>query len=888
MVRRVAIVPHTHWDREWYAPFQTFRLRLVTLLDDLISQMTEDGSYVHFLLDGQMAVVDDYLAIRPDAEGQLRSLSQEGRLAMGPWYILMDEFLVSGECIIRNLQSGLNRAQDFSGAMQVGYLPDMFGHVAQMPQILSQAGLEHAVVWRGVPSQVTQTAFWWKGLDGSRVRAEYLPHGYGNGASTPKDGQALLRRLQTYETELGERLTSSDAILWMNGTDHQMPQPWLGRVVEEANLAQDDFTLEITSLAGYLSQARCEGLDTVEGELRSGFASNLLMGVASNRVDVKIAAARSERELERRAEPLCALFAPSWWWPKALFDVAWVEMIRNSAHDSICACSHDEVCEAVITRYAEARQIAQGLGDTAVKILAATLATSGPVVVNPSARVRSGLVEVVIGAEDTSADVQLVHERPAVVLDTTVAGHALGTVLGRIRSQQISPDTYVVDVEVSEHEDRFDVTFRADSELRENLLIEEVKRELYSLGGANPNKNFHLRVTQQPSRRVLARTTDVPGYGWKKWQPEPLNTDPVTLSPSGKGLTNGSVAIEVDPSYGSFSCNGLSGFDRLVDGGDHGDTYNYSPPDHDIEIDQPLSVTIDVMESGPLRGVLRVVRTFQLHERVDDESRSRVGMRDVAITTLLELRAGEPLVRITSQLDNTVRDHRLRSWFPLPERTSSSRAECAFGIVERPTLAEGGPTEIGLATYPSRRFVTAGGLTLLHEGLLEYELVDLDDSNGTAGSIALTLLRATGMLSRVEMTYRPLPAGPPLPLEGAQVQGPCIMRYAISVEDDADPWALVDDAFLPLEVVAAAGLGNAPDVGSALTVHGAEVSSVTRQGGCLEVRVFNPSAEGTKVTIAGRRGRLVDLRGEPLAHFDESFDLTPWAFTTAILDDSQP
>src|SRR5438309_8568636 len=155
MPRTVAIVPHTHWDREWYSPFQTFRLKLVDLLDELLPALEADPSYARFMLDGQMAVVDDYLELRPHAEERLRRLAASGRLSMGPWYVLMDEFCVSGETIVRDLQLGMERAAAFGGAMDVGYLPDMFGHVAQMPQLLRLAGFEHAVVWRvarpGVP-----------------------------------------------------------------------------------------------------------------------------------------------------------------------------------------------------------------------------------------------------------------------------------------------------------------------------------------------------------------------------------------------------------------------------------------------------------------------------------------------------------------------------------------------------------------------------------------------------------------------------------------------------------------------------------------------------------------------------------------------------------------
>ena len=153
----VHVVPHTHWDREWYKPFPVFRMQLVELLDALLDTLETDETYRHFQLDGQMAVIDDYLAMRPDARDRLADLNRRGRLSMGPWYTLPDEFLVSGETHVRNLQLGMRRAADFGGAMAVGYLPDMFGHIAQMPQILTQFGFDDAVVWRGGPSSVTAT-----------------------------------------------------------------------------------------------------------------------------------------------------------------------------------------------------------------------------------------------------------------------------------------------------------------------------------------------------------------------------------------------------------------------------------------------------------------------------------------------------------------------------------------------------------------------------------------------------------------------------------------------------------------------------------------------------------------------------------------------------------
>ena len=366
--RDVGIVPHTHWDREWYAPFQTYRVQLVHLVDDLLDLLEDDRTYERFLLDGQTVVVDDYLDVRPEAEVRLIRLVAAGRIQIGPWTVLMDEFMVSGETIVRDLQLGMRRATALGGAMRVGYLPDMFGHVAQMPQILSLAGLDHAVVWRGVPAAVDRTAFWWQAPDGSRVRAEYLYGSYSNGRELPLDPAQLVVRARNYELELGPAMLPGGGVLLMNGSDHLPPQRGLGEVVAAANAIQHEYCFAITSLPEYLATQPTEGLPTWCGELRSGARANVLMGVASNRVDVHQAAAAAERALERRAEPLSALFLPRDVYPHSLLSIGWRNLMLNSAHDSSCACSADDVVEAVRVRYQEARHIGEALAEDALDL----------------------------------------------------------------------------------------------------------------------------------------------------------------------------------------------------------------------------------------------------------------------------------------------------------------------------------------------------------------------------------------------------------------------------------------------------------------------------------------------------------------------------------------
>jgi Glycosyl hydrolases family 38 N-terminal domain/Alpha mannosidase middle domain len=356
-------------------------MSLVDVVDEVLDRLESDER-LRFTLDGQLATVDDYLEIRPEAAERIRALVQAGRLAIGPWQTLVDEFLVDGETTLRNLETGLARAAEFGSAMPVGYLPDMFGHVAQMPHILRLAGLETAVVWRGVPTAVRFHRFVWEGVDGSSVVAEYLPAGYGNAAHL-FDG-AGEPPIEAFEAEMRPWFGDDD-VLGMVGTDH-MPL-----VRDLSSLLPSGARLG--TIGEYLEGAAPDGLTTWRGEMRSAARANLLPGVVSTRIDLKAACARAERWLERYAEPLQALYGGGRW-PEEFLRQAWTRMFQNAAHDSICGCSADEVSAQVLVRYAETEQIARGLAQRAVDRIAAECPTGSFVVVNPSPRERTDVVEL--------------------------------------------------------------------------------------------------------------------------------------------------------------------------------------------------------------------------------------------------------------------------------------------------------------------------------------------------------------------------------------------------------------------------------------------------------------------------------------------------------------
>jgi 2-O-(6-phospho-alpha-D-mannosyl)-D-glycerate hydrolase len=910
----VGIVPHTHWDREWYAPFQVFRARLVRLLDELLPLLERDLSYARFLLDGQTVVVDDYLEVRPEAADALQRLAAAGRLSVGPWMVLMDEFMVSGETIVRDLQLGLRRAIDLGGAMPVGYLPDMFGHVSQMPQILCLAGFEHAVVWRGVPSSVAQTAFRWEAPDGSAVRAEYLYGSYSNGRDLPDDAKQLVARARSYELELGPARLPGGAMLLMNGTDHQMPQPWLGRVVAEANEIQDDYRFVVTSLAEYLAEQPTEGLYTVRGELRSGARANVLMGVASNRVDVHQACAVAERALERRAEPLSALLVPADRHPDSLLGIAWRKLVENSAHDSSCACSDDEVVDQVLVRYREARQIGDVLTREAVRQLATEVDTpaGSTLVVNPTQTGRGGLLSVNVPGEGpfhlVSSDGEACPTQELGLLtgegfSTIVSGQKVRWVIEMMNGPEFAGER-IGHYDMTEGDDgALDLVFRGAQPGEPHVDLTELRDELVRLG--DEGRTFRFRVMLAPVRQAIFAADDVPGFGWRSYTvaagPGPATA--VRSRPTELDNEHLRVAVAADGTYTITTADGLTmtGLGRLVDGGDGGDTYNYSPPDEDVLVDRPGRVDVTVLESGPVRARLRIDAKYSWPAHAIGDAGSCWRRADdtvpVTVHTTLELRTGERFLRVHTELDNPCRDHRVRVHFPLPAPVTASHAECAFAVVERGLTAEGGPNEFGLPTFVSRRFVDASdgdaGLAVVHDGLLEYEL--LADDGSSSRELSLTLLRATGYLSRLQLSMRASPAGYPYPLEGPQMLGHRAFDYALVPHRgdwrEANLYDVADEVLVPLERIRAGGVAGAhrEPAGARLHVDGARVSAVSRAPAGLLVRVFNPSPDPSSVVVerdgTPATGWTVDLVGRPLERVEGDVELRPWEIATLRLGD---
>jgi mannosylglycerate hydrolase len=414
-------------------------------------------------------------------------------------------------------------------------------------------------------------------------------------------------------------------------------------------------------------------------------------------------------------------------------------------------------------------------------------------------------------------------------------------------------------------------------------------------------------VLRAPAQVVAFNAADIPGFGWKSFEAVE-GAGPTTMLGGGEtSIRNEFLTVSVDPSDATYSITTspaaggesivVSGLGRIVEGGDGGDTYNYSPPATDQVVDSPTSVRVRVEETGPVfaRCIIEADYLWPTHAIGDERSCSErsTSLAQHTVVTTLELRVGEEFVRVTHDIDNRSRDHRVRAHFPLPRRVKGSSADCAFAVVERGLETEGGPHEYALPTWVSRRFVDCSdgdrGLGLVHDGLLEYEVVN----DGT--ELALTLLRSVGYLSRSEMKLRPNPAGPLLPVEGAQLQKRLRMQYCVVLHSgdwvDADMYGVADSLLIPLETTSATGSLSADRAatGSALRVTGAVVSTLRREGGALILRAFNPLKTEALLEVSlieePAHGDVIDLIGETLAPFVGALTLRPNEIVTLRLAD---
>lgn len=824
------LVPHTHWDREWYEPYQVFRLRLVSLIDKLLEIMIRQPDYTHFMLDGQTIILEDYLEVRPEKRKILRRFVQEGRIAIGPWHILPDEFLVSPEALVRNLCQGAATAAEFGDRMDVGYLPDPFGHVGQMPQILRGLGISWAALRRGLDDEPTE--LWWEAPDGSSVLLAYLRDGYGNAAALPTTKKDFVERLRQLRDSLAP-YSATNHILLLDGTDHHEAQPEIPELVAAASRRLD---VCHDSLTGYMMaiQDADADLPVVRGELRSPKRHHLLPGVLSTRMWIKQRNHAIETLLERWAEPFSA-------WasllddgasrpvafdgrdpigllraPEAPLALAWRLLLQNHPHDSICGCSIDQVHEEMRPRFDQVGQIGEQLVTQSLAFLAERVDTRGlssdkraiPIVVfNPSERVRTDEVTTqaylpagflpleLRDTEGRSVPVEATVQEGRPLLTTTlsrdefqmaIAYAAEGRLQGfAIQDMVIRCDDTVATIALT----------LSDGE-PDRATLQEAPKQLEALLADPQIDRFVIdaRLVSLAVLRFVAR--DVPSLGYTTYVAAPSDQPmPEPEVDGGTEIENEFLAASVDPDSGNITLADkatgqvFTDLNRFVDGGDRGDTYNYCPPASDVVIEVPTNTRLEVSRRiSEVEQTLTFVAIYRLPQRLMPDRKARLPLAaqfvGMPITVTLCLRPGIPRLDVELVVINDAEDHRLRVHFPTGIQADAALFDGHFDVVRNwlalPSRDETQDwAEQPVPERPQRAFVTVYdeecGLTLANRGLPEVAVLPTDGG----AEIALTLLRCVGWLSRSDFPCRVGPAGPEMATPGAQCHGEYVFSYSL-------------------------------------------------------------------------------------------------------------
>lgn len=771
---KAILVAHTHWDREWYRGFQAFRARLVDAVDRLLDLCADDPAY-RFLLDGQSIALEDYAAIRPNRVEELRACIARGQIAIGPWYVQPDSLLPSGEAHVRNLAEGRRAGEAFGPVSRVAYTPDSFGHPAQFPQLLAGFGMLAFVYWRGHGDEVDALPgeFTWLAPDGSNVLACHLARGYFNAASSPDDSIGEIAAAVAVRAKDLALRARADVILLMNGIDHAPPDP---RAAELAAAIADAIGMPVQRglLEDFVSAVQRAGGERPQwrGELLGARAAPLLPGVWSTRSWIKLANRRCEAELEGWAEPFAALAQRAGGRDeRASLRTAWRTLLQNQAHDSLCGCSIDPVHRAMAPRFAEALELGQETGARALRALTGAAPRRTPwsdewdvAVFNPSPHPRSDVVRIRFDPDPWMAPAanpaKMLH--PVLLLD------------GR------------------------DVSFTANG-APARVVVPDADRVSFVAG----RSGFDLEVVAQ----------DVPAFGWSRVQvrrtSEPIADRVEDVAPGDPGariaVEDRSVALRDDGSLDvSFGPQTWRGLLALEDLGDRGDSYDFDPVgENSLRVERVAACRIR-HPSGIER--LEITRTLRLPARLDEgrETRSAETVR-MPFVTRVRLAPRVPRIDVELALDNGAEDHRLRVLFPLGAPLRECHAAGTFDLAHRRAGAapDANWVQRAPATFPIHGFVHAAGLTVAAPGLQEAELVAGDEQ----ASLALTLLRCVGHLSRHDLRTRPMPAGPGIPTPGAQCAGRFEARLALFA--GLDPNAARDFELGLRAVPCSAGLSQA-------------------------------------------------------------------------------
>ena len=736
MKKELCIVSHTHWDREWYLSHAKHNYRLVKFFDALIDAMEKDEKFRYFHLDGQIVIIEDYLAVRPEMEEKVRKFIAEGRWEIGPFYILQDEYLINGESSVRNALYGMQVCEKYGKPAMVGYFPDAFGNISQVPQLLRGFGMDNAFFGRGITLTAADNQVFkmprnyseitWRGADGSEVVGVQFVQWYHNCMELPSDENALKEKLENIHVDLTE-CSKTPYLLGFNGCDHQPAQANIGEVIEKAN-AVCDFKVSHTTLEQYIEKVLPYKDDfyVYEGEIagQNGNGYGTLINTASARTDIKVMSNRAEHMLQTIAEPLSVMaMLNGLTYDCDILNYAHKKLLKSFPHDSICSCSCDEVNDKVKLRLSEAYDTAAYLSEDIRKDLAALLNTKKQdgaciVVFNTDVKGANGLVSVTMEYDENA-----LPKNPALfdANGNRVAAHFSAP--KKVKKFKLPYDSFRVVYDTYEMQ----VEFLAN--VAEGLTA----------------STFYVKDCDKQAESALLATESVCENKYIRLQFNADGTFDLTNKADGAVYKNQN-RFEVTP--------------------DCGNEYDFKP-DGETRILNDGNATVALIEKDEFKAVYEI----------------GVKAEGIALCSTLTVYADKKEVSFTTKVENHLKNTRLRATFESNPTAKHVYAEGQFDLIRRNIQ----PVASWINPDNSQRmnsFCAVGkdegaGLVVATKGLYEYEVYR--DGKNTMG---ITLLRAVGEMG--DWFYFPTP--------NAQMQGEYTYSYCL-IPFDADFAQAVENGY---------------------------------------------------------------------------------------------
>lgn len=746
-MKNIHVISHSHWDREWYMPFESHRARMVDLIDVCMELLENDDDFKSFHLDGHTIPLEDYLQIKPQNKQRLEKLVKEGKLKVGPWYVLQDEFFTSSEANIRNLLTGMKIAKDFGKVNMIGYFPDSFGNAGQMPQILKQAGMKAIVFGRGVKPtgavnevsefsnyQSQHSEMYWQSPDGSSLPAILFANWYDNGNEIPKDGN---REYWDKKIENVEKYASTDELLFMNGSDHMPAQPDLSEALRASRKNYPDYNFIHSSFEEYteaLIPKLPENLSVIKGELIGQDTDGLLtlVNTSSSFADLKRMNRENEIMLENLAEPLSVMgeFIGEEY-PHEMIEYAWKTLMQNHPHDSICGCSVDEVNDEMRIRFLKSMQAAKTVIDKKLKAISENIdasKTAGDAsfaVVNTFGKEHSGTVSAIV-------DTKRLYGYDNIKTKTAEF------------NENTNPEKYVL-VDENGNEVPASVSYMGS-------------RFGYDL----PDDKFRRPYVAE-SYEVSFEAEKVPAMGYRVYSLVKGNGKKESLITSENTMENAYLKVKINDNGTIDVSDKHTGrcFKNLLkyeDVGDVGNEYIFVQPkdtypiisgdkkaeiklvcDEGYKAEYEITVKMSVPKSADEQLEKEIRNFVNIYDRAAKRSSENI---ELVIHTFVSLEKNGRSVKVKTEFENTAKDHRLRVLIPTEINCTKHRVESVFEAAERSnkhketwTNPSGCEHQQGFVMMKDEN----GGMLVSNIGMYEYEIL-------ADNTIALTLIRATGEL----------------------------------------------------------------------------------------------------------------------------------------------